>query len=140
MPNQNIMLTPGPTPLPPQVLEAMSRPLIHHRTEEFGRLFVSVLEDMKWIYRTKGAVLMMTTSGTGAMESAVQNLLSPGDLSVVCTTGAFGDRFVAIHKAFGLAPEVLPFEWGRAADPDALRALLRAKKNVKAVFLQHTDT
>jgi aspartate aminotransferase-like enzyme len=140
MANKNIMLTPGPTPLPPQVLEAMSRPLIHHRTEEFGKIFASVIEDMKYVYRTKQTVLMMTCSGTGAMESAVTNLLSPGDATLICTTGAFGDRFVAIHKAFGLSPVVLPFEWGRAVDPDALRASLKANKGLKAVFFQHTDT
>jgi len=140
MPNRNIMLTPGPTPLPPSVLEAMSRPLIHHRTEEFGRMFAGVIEDMKWVYRTKGAVLMMTCSGTGAMESAVTNLLSPGDKTLVCTTGAFGDRFVAIHKAFGLEPVVLPFEWGRAVEPEALRKALKSNPGLKAVFFQHTDT
>lgn len=140
MANKNIMLTPGPTPLPPQVLEAMSRPLIHHRTEEFGRIFSGVIEDMKWVYRTKGTVLMMTTSGTGAMESAVTNLLSPGDVSIVCTTGAFGDRFVSIHKAFGLNPIVVPFEWGRAVEPEVLRKALKAAPGAKAVFLQHTDT
>lgn len=140
MTTKNIMLTPGPTPLPPQVLEAMSRPLIHHRTEEFGRIFTSVIEDMKWVYRTKGTVLMMASSGTGAMESAVVNLLSPGDATLVCTTGAFGDRFVKIHQAFGLKPEVLAFEWGRAVDPEALRKSLRARKDFKAVFFQHTDT
>ena len=138
MPNKNIMLTPGPTPLPPQVLEAMSRPLIHHRTEEFGNIFASVIEDMKWVYRTKQTVLMMTCSGTGAMESAVTNLLSPGDATLICTTGAFGDRFVAIHKAFGLNPVVLPFEWGRAVDAEALRRAVH--KDLKAVFFQHTDT
>lgn len=140
MPNKNIMLTPGPTPLPPQVLEAMARPLIHHRTEEFGKIFASVIEDMKWVYRTKQTVLMMTCSGTGAMESAVTNLLSPGDATLVCTTGAFGDRFVAIQKAFGLSPVVLPFEWGRAVDAEALRKALKANKGLKAVFFQHTDT
>ncbi len=140
MSNKNIMLTPGPTPLPPQVLEAMSRPLIHHRTEEFGGMFAGVIEDMKWVYRTKGEVLMMTCSGTGAMESAVANLLSPGDKTLVCTTGAFGDRFVAIHKAFGLQPVVLPFDWGRAVDPEVLRRALRANSGLKAVFFQHTDT
>lgn len=140
MPQRNIMLTPGPTPLPPQVLEAMSRPLIHHRTEEFGRLFAGVIEDMKWVYRTKGTVLMMTCSGTGAMESAVVNLLSPGDKTLVCTTGAFGERFVAIHKAFGLDPVVLPFEWGTAVDAGALRAALKKNAGLKAVFIQHTDT
>lgn len=140
MPNKNIMLTPGPTPLPPQVLEAMSRPLIHHRTEEFGKMFAGVIEDMKWVYRTKGTVLMMTCSGTGAMESAIVNLLSPGDKTLVCTTGAFGDRFVAIHKAFGLEPVVLPFEWGRAVDAQALRDALKKNPGQKAVFFQHTDT
>ncbi len=140
MSNKNIMLTPGPTPLPPQVLEAMSRPLIHHRTEEFGRIFATVIEDMKYVYRTKQTVLMMTCSGTGAMESAIVNLLSPGDATLICTTGAFGDRFVAIHKAFGLNPVVLPFEWGRAVEPEALRRALKANKGLKAVFFQHTDT
>lgn len=140
MSNKNIMLTPGPTPLPPQVLEAMSRPLIHHRTEEFGKMFAGVIEDMMWVYRTKGTVLMMTCSGTGAMESAIVNLLSPGDKTLVCTTGAFGDRFVAIHKAFGLSPVVLPFEWGRAVDPEVLRTALKANPGLKAVFFQHTDT
>ena len=138
--SKNIMLTPGPTPLPPEVLEAMSRPLIHHRTEEFGKMFASVIEDMKWVYRTKGTVLMMTCSGTGAMESAIINLLSPGDKTLVCTTGAFGDRFVAIHRAFGLDPVVLPFEWGWAVDADALRRALKENKGLKAVFIQHTDT
>ncbi len=137
---KNIMLTPGPTPLPPSVLEAMSRPLIHHRTAEFGRMFTSVIEDMRFVYRTKGTVLMMTTSGTGAMESAVVNLLSPSDLTIVCTTGAFGDRFVKIHKAFGLNPLVLPFEWGSSVNPEALGVTLKRNKGVKAVFLQHTDT
>jgi aspartate aminotransferase-like enzyme len=140
MTRKNIMLTPGPTPLPPQVLEAMSRPLVHHRTEEFGAMFARVLEDMKWTYRTKGRVLMMTGSGTAGMESAVQNLLSPGDLSLVLSTGAFGERFAAIHRAFGVEPEVLGYEWGRAADPEDLRRTLRARKGWKAVFVQHTDT
>ena len=136
---KNIMLTPGPTPLPPQVLEAMSRPLIHHRTEEFGKIFASVIEDMKWVYRTKATVLMMTCSGTGAMESVVTNLLSPGDSTLICTTGAFGDRFVAIHKAFGLNPVVLPFAWGTSVDAAALRGALK-QASFKAVFFQHTDT
>lgn len=140
MPKNNIMLTPGPTPLPPQVLAAMSAPLIHHRTEEFGRMFAGVIEDMKWVYRTKSEVLMMTCSGSGAMEAAVANLLSPGDVTIVCSTGAFGDRFAAIHKAFGLSPKVLSFEWGTAVKLDVLRAALKETKNVKAVFVQHTDT
>ncbi len=136
-----ILLTPGPTPLPPAVSEAMARPILHHRTQEFGDLFDAVLDDMRYVYQTQGAtVLMMTTSGTGSMESAVVNLLSPGDKIIVHTTGAFGDRFVSIAKAYGVSPVVVAEEWGHAADPARLRQALQANKDVKAVFFQHTDT
>ncbi|MEK7746805.1 MAG: alanine--glyoxylate aminotransferase family protein [Elusimicrobiota bacterium] len=137
---KSIMLTPGPTPLPPSVYEKMAEPILHHRTQEFGRLFSGVLSALKSVFRTKNSVLMVTCSGTGSMESAVANLLSPGDLSLVHSTGAFGDRFLHIHKAYGLDPAFLSEEWGRAADGDKLRAALRSRTGVKAVFLQHTDT
>lgn len=135
-----ILLTPGPTPLPPAVMEAMARPILHHRTKEFGELFDFTLKELQYIYRTAQSVLMITTSGSGAMESAVVNLLSPGDKTLVHTTGAFGDRFVAIQKAYGLGPVVVAEEWGQAADPEKLRAALKANPGLKAVFFQHTDT
>ncbi len=134
------LLTPGPTPLPPEVLEALSRPIIHHRTAEFGELFAEVLTGLRSVYRTKQAVLMMSCSGTGSMESAVVNLLSPKDPVVVHSTGAFGDRFVSILKTYGIEPVVVSEEWGHAADPNRLKAALRASSGLKAVFLQHTDT
>lgn len=135
-----ILLTPGPTPLPPSVYKKMTEPILHHRTHEFGEIFTRTLEDLKAVYRTRNEVLMMTASGTGAMESAVANLLSPGDKALIHTTGAFGERFVKIAKAYGLEPVVVQEEWGRAADPDRLREALRGAKGVKAVFHQHTDT
>ncbi|MBI4375885.1 MAG: alanine--glyoxylate aminotransferase family protein [Elusimicrobia bacterium] len=135
-----ILLTPGPTPLPPSVRAAMAEPILHHRTEEFGQLFDFVIKEMQYVYRTQNTVLMMTTSGTGAMESAVANLLSPGDKAVVHSTGAFGDRFVAILKAYGLAPAVVSENWGHAASPEKLRDALKSNRDAKAVFLQHTDT
>ena len=135
-----ILLTPGPTPLPPSVYKAMSEPILHHRTSEFGAQFQRVLEDMKYVYRTKNEVLMMTCSGTGAMESAVVNLLSPGDRILVHTTGAFGERFVKIAKVYGLDPVVVDEVWGHAADPEKLRAALKKSPGLKAVFFQHTDT
>lgn len=135
-----IMLTPGPTPLPPQVLEAMSRPILHHRTREFAELFAYTLSEMQYVYRTKNIVLLMTTSGSGAMESSVVNLLSPGDKAVVHSTGVFGDRFAAILKAYGLEPVVVSEEWGHAADPDKLAAALQSCPGARAVFFQHTDT
>ena len=136
-----ILLTPGPTPLPPAVSQAMAEPILHHRTAEFGKMFDYVISEMKYVYRTeKATVLMITTSGTGTMESAVANLLSPGDKTLVYTTGAFGDRFVEIHKAYGLSPVVVSEEWGVAAQPEKLRAALKANPGLKAVFFQHTDT
>lgn len=135
-----IMLTPGPTPLPPSVSNAMARPILHHRTKEFGELFDYMIREMQYVYRTKNSVLMMTTSGTGAMESAVVNLLSPGDKAVVHSTGAFGDRFVKIIETYGLKPVVIKEEWGHAADVEKLVKALKENKDVKAVFFQHTDT
>jgi aspartate aminotransferase-like enzyme len=135
-----VLLTPGPTPLPPSVSAAMARPILHHRTKEFGDLFTYTLKEMQYVYRTKNTVLMMTASGTGSMESAVVNLLSPGDKVLVHTTGAFGDRFVSIMKTYGLSPSLVAEEWGRAADPEKLRQALKAAPGLKALFFQHTDT
>lgn len=135
-----VMLTPGPTPLPPSVLEALSRPILHHRTAEFGRVFTSVIADLKSVYLTKNNVVVMTCSGSGAMESSVANLLSPGDKILVHTTGAFGDRFAAIARAYGISPTVISEDWGHAADSNKLKEALIKNKGLKAVYLQHTDT
>lgn len=137
---RSIMLTPGPTPLPPSVLQALARPILHHRTEEFGKVFTAVINGLKSVYRTKNTVVVMTCSGSGSMESSVANILSPGDKALVHSTGSFGDRFATILRAYGLEPEVIAEEWGHAANPDALRAALKKNSGVKAVFLQHTDT
>ena len=137
---QNIMLTPGPTPLPPEVLAALSRPILHHRTEAFGEMFQFVLDAMQRAYMTKNRVLMASASGTGAMESAVVNLLSPGDEALVYSTGAFGDRFAAILKAYGLSPVVISEEWGHAAKAEKISDALKRHPKTKVVFLQHTDT
>ncbi|MBI5208851.1 MAG: alanine--glyoxylate aminotransferase family protein [Elusimicrobia bacterium] len=135
-----ILLTPGPTPVPEAVLRAMAEPVLHHRTSEFGALFETLLADLQYAMRTRNRVLLLTSSGTGAMESAVANLLSPGDSAVVHSTGLFGDRFAEIIRSYGLAPAVVAEEWGRAASPEKLRQALKAHRGAKAVFLQHTDT
>ncbi|MDE2292405.1 MAG: alanine--glyoxylate aminotransferase family protein, partial [Elusimicrobia bacterium] len=135
-----ILLTPGPTPLPPSVSKAMAEPILHHRTGEFGDQFQRVLDGLRYVYRTSSEVLMMTTSGTGAMESAVANLLCPGDETVVLHTGAFGERFAKILRVYGLKPSVVEETWGHAASPERLRAALQQSPAVKAVFMQHTDT
>lgn len=135
-----VLLTPGPTPLPPSVRAKLAEPVLHHRTREFATVFTQVLDGMRYVFRTKNAVLMMTSSGTGAMESAVANLLSPGDKALVHSTGAFGNRFAKILRAYGIEPMVIFEEWGCAAQPKRLRAVLKAEPGFKAVFFQHTDT
>lgn len=140
MKTSSVLLTPGPTPLPPSVRQAMARPILHHRTKEFGAIFDETIQGLQAVYRTQNTVLMMTASGTGAMESAAANLLSPGEEALVHATGAFGERFAAILRAYGLSPRVIAEPWGEAADAGKLRAALKEAPAVKAVFFQHTDT
>ncbi len=135
-----ILLTPGPTPIPPSVLKALSQPILHHRTHEFGSVFEFVASELKSILHTQNSVLMMTTSGTGAMESSVVNLLSPGDKALVLNCGVFGERFAYIFKAYGLTPLVLNSSLGFAASPDELDSFLKKNSDIKAVYIQHTDT
>jgi aspartate aminotransferase-like enzyme len=137
---RRLLLTPGPTPLPPAVRKRLGEPILHHRTREFKDLFTALEEGLKSVFRTRGDVLVMAASGTGAMESAVCNLLSPGDKAVVHVTGVFGERFVKIARAYGLAPVVLEEAWGEPADPQRLREALRRESGVRAVFFQHVDT
>ncbi|MFH1724755.1 MAG: alanine--glyoxylate aminotransferase family protein [Elusimicrobiota bacterium] len=135
-----ILLTPGPTPLPPSVYKKMAEPILHHRTHEFEELFAKTIAGLKYVFRTKNDVLMVTSSGTGAMESAMANLLSPGAKVLVHVTGAFGERFAGIARAFGLDSVVVEEEWGHAADPEKLKAALAANPGVRAVFHQLTET
>lgn len=135
-----LLLTPGPTPLAPSVYRALSEPLLHHRTDEFGEIYLKVLEDLKYVFQTKEQVYLFTCSGTGGMEAAAVNLLSPGDQVLVAPFGAFGDRWVGILKAYGLEPRVIPQEWGRAPDPEKVEKALKENPKIAAVFTQHTDT
>ena len=101
---KNYLLTPGPTPLPPQVSEAMSRPIIHHRTPQFQAILKEATEGLKYVFQTKNDVFILASSGTGAMEAAVINLLSPGDTGLVVQGGKFGERWTEICKAYGIIP------------------------------------
>jgi aspartate aminotransferase-like enzyme len=134
------LLTPGPTPVPPEVAAASALPVLHHRTKEFARLFDSVSEGMKYVFQTKRDVLILTSSGTGAMESAVANLLSPGDVAVVASCGNFGDRWGKICAAFNVQVVWVKEEWGRPVDPRKVEEALKAHPDAKAVFTTHTET
>ncbi len=138
--HKNYLLTPGPTPLPPQVLEAMSRPIIHHRTPQFQAILKEVTEGLKYVYQTKNDVFILASSGTGAMEASVTNLLSAGDTALVVQGGKFGERWTEICYAYGITVEVIDVEWGKAVNPFLVEQKLKANSKIKAVFTTLCET
>ena len=137
---KNFLLTPGPTPIPPRVLETMARPIIHHRTPEFQKVIQEVEEDLKYVYQTKNEVLIFAASGTGAMEGSIANLLSPGDKALVVRGGKFGERFGDICKAYGIEFTAIDVEWGKAVDPKKIDEVLKKDKKIKAVYATLCET
>ncbi|MBI5872669.1 MAG: alanine--glyoxylate aminotransferase family protein [Candidatus Omnitrophica bacterium] len=137
---KNFLLTPGPTPLPPEICEALSRPIIHHRTPQFQAILKEAEEGLKAVFQTKNDVFILTSSGTGAMEAAVVNLLSWGDKALVIQGGKFGERWTELCEAYGIKPLVLNVEWGKALDPDVLKGYLNKEKAIKVVFSTLCET
>ncbi len=137
---KNLLMTPGPTSLPSEVLLAMAKPIIHHRTEEFKAILKEVNEGLQYLFQTKNPVLMFSSSGTGAMEAAVVNLLSRDDLAVIVRGGKFGERWGEICTAYGVKPVYIDVEWGRAVDPAAIEGALKKNPGVKAVFTTLCET
>jgi len=137
---KNYLLTPGPTPVPPQVLLEMAKPIIHHRTPQFQRILQEAQEGLKYVFQTKGDVLLFASSGTGAMEGAVCNLLSPGDKAISIQGGKFGERWTQICKAYGVEAIVADVEWGKAVDPKEIEKILAKHKDVKAVYATLCET
>jgi len=137
---KNYLLTPGPTPIPPRVLETMARPIIHHRTPEFQKVIQEVEEDLKVVYQTKNEVLIFAASGTGAMEGSVVNLLSPGDKALVVRGGKFGERFGEICQAYGIEFTAIDVEWGKTVDPKKIDDILKKDKKIKAVYTTLCET
>ncbi|MCF8041597.1 MAG: alanine--glyoxylate aminotransferase family protein [Desulfarculaceae bacterium] len=134
------LLAPGPTPVPPRTLLAMAQPLIHHRSSDFLEIFGRVREGLKKIFKTKNDVLVFCCSGTGAMESSVANLLSPGDKAIAVRGGKFGERWTEILEAYGCQAVNLDVEWGYAVKPEDVAALLKADPSIKAVYVQALET
>lgn len=131
---------PGPTPLPDKVLQACGRQMINHRGGEFQQMLTDVTAKLKTLFQTKNDVYLLTGSGTGGLEAAVVNTLSPGDKVLSVSVGVFGDRFANIAKQFGSEVTSLTFEWGKAVDVDAVRKALQANPQVKAVLVTHNET
>ena len=131
---------PGPTPLPSEILQVLSRQMINHRGPEFGQILNGVTANLKQLFQTKGDVFLLTSSGTGGLEAAIVNTLSPGDKVLSVSNGAFGERFATIAEQFGAEVIPLRFEWGKAADIDAVRQALQAEPKIKAVLVTHNET
>jgi aspartate aminotransferase-like enzyme len=134
------LFTPGPTQLLPAVQAAMAQPIVHHRTEEFRSVFKEVLEGLRYIYNTQNDVLCFTSSGTGAMEGAVVNLLSPGDEALVVSAGKFGERWASLCKAFCVNANVISIPYGQAVDPGLVAAELEKHPNTRAVLVQYSES
>jgi aspartate aminotransferase-like enzyme len=140
MDRPEIILAPGPTPIPPEVLLAQGSPLVYHRGPGFGGLMRDVTARLKELYRTESAdVFLMTSSGTGGLESAVQNVFSPGDEVLVPLAGFFSERWSKLAEAHGLVVRKLEYEWGRKIVPEEIAAAL-AEHPVKGVLLTHSET
>ena len=131
---------PGPTPVPQEVAEAGARPMINHRGRPFAAILDRVTKRLQEFFQTSNDVFILTASGTGAMEAAVVNTLSPGDRVLNISIGAFGDRFARIAEAYGAQVTRLDFEWGTAADPEEVRRALAADSSIKAVLVTHNET
>lgn len=131
---------PGPTPCPPEVLQAVGKQQINHRGKQFHELIVDITSKLKQIFQTKNDVFILTASGTGGMETAIVNTLSPGDKVLSASNGVFGDRFADIAKTYGAEVTALKFEWGKPVDPDAVRKALKADPKITAVLVTHNET
>ncbi len=137
---KNYLLTPGPTPLPPYVCEAMSRPIIHHRTPQFQAILKETTDGLRYVFQTKNDVFILASSGTGAMEAAVVNLLSPGDTVIIVEAGKFGERWTEICRANNVNCDVIKVEWGHAVEPKEIERRLGANPKIKAVFTTLCET
>lgn len=134
------LLTPGPTPVPPESLLAMAKPIIHHRTKGFCSILGEVSENLKYVYQTKNDVFIFTSSGTGAMEASVANLLSSGDKALAVIGGKFGERWQEICQAYNVDVIPLDVEWGTAIKPEIIEKELEKNPEIKAVFTTLCET
>lgn len=142
MDNKQMLMIPGPTPVPEQVLLALVKHPISHRSDEYSAIMGEVNHNLKWLHQTENDVLVLTASGTGAMEAGIINFLSPGDRVLVGCNGKFGDRWADLCAAFGLEVEKITAQWGKSLDTEQFRAKLAADtdKTIKAVIITHSET
>jgi aspartate aminotransferase-like enzyme len=133
-------MTPGPVPISEEVLMEHGRPLMHHRSPEFSKIFTEVTDKLKKFMQTNNNVFILTSSGTGSLEAAVTNAFSVGDKVLVVNVGNFGERFKKISEKFGLEVLALDYEWGTAANPADVKKMLDENPDIKGVMIQHSET
>jgi len=139
VPEKRYLMTPGPTPAPPEVLAAIAQPVVHHRGPDYKKLYAECLGRLRQIFRTESEVLLFGGSGTGGMESAVANICSPGERVLVVSAGYFGERWAKIAAAYGAEVDHLRYAWGEIPSADDVAARLR-EREATAVFLTHSET
>jgi len=137
---KRFLITPGPTPVPPEVLSALSQPVVHHRAPRFTEILKEVVAGLKYIYQTQNDIIVFSASGTGAMESAVVNVVNPGDHVLVASMGNFGERWKKLTATWGAAVTALDYEWGTKAVPADIETALAADPAIKAVYVQQSET
>ncbi|PSB56086.1 pyridoxal-phosphate-dependent aminotransferase family protein [Chamaesiphon polymorphus] len=142
MENKLMLMIPGPTPVPENVLLALAKHPIGHRSGEFSQVMAEVTANLKWLHQTQNDVLMLTVSGTGAMEAGIINFFSPGDRVLVIHNGKFGERWAEVAKAFALDVVEVTAPWGQPIDPTSVQAALDADtdKAIKGVIVTHSET
>lgn len=137
---KNYLMTPGPTPVPEEIRSEMAKPMIHHRTKEYQAIFKDATEGLKKIFKTKGDVFTFTSSGTGAMEASIVNVLSAGDKIIVVRGGKFGERFGDIAKAYGVNVVNIDIPWGSAPSPEVIKETLKKNPDAKGVYTTLCET
>lgn len=137
---RTLLLTPGPTQVPPRLCEVLGRPIIHHRTPQFQAFLKEVGEGLREVLKTKNEVYILAGSGTAAMESSVVSFLSPGDKVIIAEAGKFGERWGEICKAYGIQAHIIKAPWGTNVNPADIKKILDADKSIKAVFATHSET
>ena len=137
---KNYLLAPGPTPVPSNILLKGANETIHHRTPQFIEIAKEALDGLKYLFQTENQVFMLASSGTGAMEAAVANLLSPGDKAIVVVAGKFGERWKEICESFNVDVVEVAVEWGDYVEPEELKKILADNEDAKVVFTTHSET
>jgi len=137
---RNLLLSPGPSKVPPELCEVLGRPVIHHRTPQFQAVLKEVFEGLKKLLKTQNDVFIFASSGTGGMEAAVCNLLSTGDKAITVEAGKFGERWTELCKVYGINAKVLKITWGKSVSAAEIKSLLDADKDIKAVFITLCET